>query len=227
MLRNLPDDYNGRSFPLSFNLEKGVCLELHINKGIIRRGIVYECPTTTMTYMWWQSRTRYVQGEVPKCTTLTDGIPPNKMDALTIEKIPFWDTWLASIPFSIKFHFGNVTPRKSRAKVPVVKAPLSHPAYTSPPWSPPSSPLNCVDPPWTPPYELKTMRKPRKDKGVKRGEQQEALMNNPAINTTMPTIPDNHQPSQQFQPQNKEFHDAVIVLAKFVSAVTGAFNPQT
>ena len=161
MLRNLSDTLKGSTFPLKCHLEKGMCVELHFNGSIIRRGIVYEDPTLTMSYMWWQTNTRYVRGEIPKCTTLDEGIPKDRIPGLTIEPVPFFESWLASVPFSIRFYFGNDVKRVKNQKKKFSAAPPNA-AVSQPVLSPQSSATqqqqestpNVQDPPWTPPHYI-------------------------------------------------------------------------
>lgn len=180
MLRNLPETHKGSTSPLLMNLEKGMCVEIQYNGGILRRGIVYEDPALTMTYMWWQTNTRYVRGEVPRCTTLHEGIPKDRIPGLTIEPVAYFESWLASVPFSIRLHFGEVKrgggrkPKTSHEAVNTTPPPNQRPKLTAPaiqgisdvrdsdsalPLSravieePPwSEPRETSDPPWTPPF---------------------------------------------------------------------------
>ena len=167
MLRNLPESHKGSTSPLKVNLEKGMCIEIQYNGGIMRRGIVYEDPGLTMSYMWWQTNTRYVRGEVPRCTTLHEGIPKERIPGLTVVPVAFFDSWLASVPFSIRFHFGEVKRgRKPKTPHQTVGTSNPRPSQRSKPTAPvmarnsdPSvmhEPLPIIqgvveDPPWSPP----------------------------------------------------------------------------
>ena len=252
MLRNLPVIYKSTTYPPRFQLEKGMCLELHLNGGIIRRGIVYEDPHTTMAFMWWQTRTKYVRGEVPSCTTLEEGLPHNKLSALTIEPVSFFETWLTSVPFSIRFYFGyegrgskkpTKKPKESTQEPLTVTTQREAVANTqldatmllseNPPWTPPyplsprQNPLTLrepLTPPWTPPHGIPesqpttAARKPRRDKGVKRGLRTHA-MDRQAEDFV-------HQAPRPQAEVDTDFRDAIISLAAFVGRVASVFTPQ-
>ena len=112
MLRNLPDHFKGKKIPLTVRLEKGMCVELQYNGGIVRRGIVHDDPAVSLKYMWWHPMTRFRSGQIPVCTTLEHNIPQERLDEITIEPVECFDTWLEQVPLSMKRFFGwTSTPR--------------------------------------------------------------------------------------------------------------------
>ena len=177
MLRNLPENLKGSvAFPITISLDKGICVELHYNGSMFRKGIVYANPAATLTYMWWQPTTRFRSGEIPVCTTLEHGVPKERLSGLTIEPVGFFDQFVKYVPLSIKRSFGwtytrrsraSKLPRKDRSDIGVRKGPrkiradqgnkhtlLRQSRSDKGVVRKKGPPHEISDPPWTPPHNV-------------------------------------------------------------------------
>lgn len=117
MLRNLPDNLKGIGYPFTVTLEVGMCVALHFNGGMIRRGIVHADPKVTSACMWWEQLShRKYRSQNPKISTLEHGLEQCRLtSALTIEPVSFFDSWLSRVPLPVRRSFGWVYMRPSRA----------------------------------------------------------------------------------------------------------------
>ena len=192
MIKNLPSSINGVKYPfvaIEGHLRRGMCLEVHSNGGVIRRGVVFLEPSTTPHFMWWNTKTRFVNGEVPICHGLLDEIPVARRETLTVHSVTNFNDFFARIPFAIKgllgytratlrgHHVSGGTDIKVDLPV-TLTAPLRAPPPTVSKGHSETSltvkEIRVVDPPGEiPSFALLTKekkeRKPRRDKGKKRG----------------------------------------------------------
>ena len=110
MITNLPIYMNGAMYPfpaLERDLRRGMCFELHSNGGVIRRGVVFLEPSLTPHYMWWHTKTRFVNGEVPICHALLDEIPIARRETLSVHIVPNFNDFFARVPYAIKTLLGH------------------------------------------------------------------------------------------------------------------------
>ena len=126
-IHNLPASIAGSKFPfddtLISRLRRGMSILMTYNDSVMRRGIVFLEPSSNPQFMWWQSRTRFVTGEVPVCQTLLHGIDEIRWPSLKLEPVPQFEIWFAKLPFAMKLLLGHPTRGQLRAPQPLKKTP--------------------------------------------------------------------------------------------------------
>ena len=207
MITNLPQFLDGRPFPfdgVDNILTPGMCVQIHYNTTILRRGIVFHSPTMTHQYMWWQTRTRLVSGEIPVCHPLVADIPEVRQAALTIHCVPMFMEFFVSLPFQIKSLLGHGKRQQElrgeaieRRRLLAESAPVSFaPTFT------------LMEPPCDiPDFARSTTRKTRSDKNVRKGPKKRELSAPPPIpSPPVPPVTTNVVPHPNMVPDpNMQF----------------------
>ena len=175
-IQNLPASITGSKVPfddaLISRLQRGMSLQINYNGSIMRRGIVFLAPSSSPQFMWWQSKTRFVTGEVPVCHSLLHDIDEIRWPSLTLEPVPQFQEWLAKLPFAMKVLLGHPTRGQQRGPRPLTKTPKKQDSLTkvrnhekSQHWP---QEYEIVSPPCEIPTFVKA-RKVRSDKNTRRG----------------------------------------------------------
>ena len=129
-IHNLPASIAGSKVPFDETvLRRGMSLQINYNGTILRRGIVFLAPSSSPHFMWWQSKTRFVTGEVPVCHSLLHNIEEIRWASLTLEPVPQFDLWFTKLPFAMKILLDHPTRAQQRGPRPLKTNP---PSQTSP-----------------------------------------------------------------------------------------------
>ena len=219
-IHNLPASIAGSKFPfddtLISRLRRGMSILMTYNDSVMRRGIVFLEPSSNPQFMWWQSRTRFVTGEVPVCQTLLHGIDEIRWPSLKLEPVPQFEIWFAKLPFAMKLLLGHPTRGQLRAPQPLKKTP---PPQSSPQQAKWPREYEIHSPPCEVPSFVNTQgpltRKVRSDKEVRRGKR-----------TSLPTHAEDSGPPRKVRSEKNNRDSSLAMSGHSVSPPTPPPGPS-